>query len=166
MYLASVAGSSVLPTRFSQLGSVALQGWMQLFLCGARAKAPLPLTEQPQVSRKLGPQPALKRSSKPSCLVLWIQGPDLIWRLPVPPHYNALNDIIKRPLAGFHIPLTLEPTVLCRSEGIQPDGDSLMIASRKSGHFLAWDAMYPDTLSYPTSHKPQWSQELLPPLQN
>lgn len=133
--------------------------------CTAGVDAALSVWSQSQ-GRKLGPQPALKRSSIPSCLDLWIQGPDFIWGLPVPPHYNALNDIIKRPLAGFHIPLTLEPTVLCRSEGIQPDRDSLMIASWKSGHFLAWDAMYPDTVSYPTSHKPQWRQELLPPLQN
>ena len=62
-------------------------------------------------------------------------------------HYRhvAVNDILYRTLASVHIPSRLEPSDLNRSNGMRPDGVTMI--PWKNGRLLVWDATCPDTLA-------------------
>ena len=59
------------------------------------------------------------------------------------PHHAAINDIVKTSLTSAGAPSHLEPTTICRLDGKQPDGATVM--PWKSGRVLVWDATCPDT---------------------
>ena len=66
--------------------------------------------------------------------------------------HACLNDIIKDALVAVDIPCTLESHGLCREDGRQPDGISIILWAR--GHCLVWVAMCHDTFARPTSQLP------------
>ena len=64
------------------------------------------------------------------------------------PRHAAINDNVKRSLTSAGVPSHLEPTSICRSDGKQPDGATVM--PWKTGRVLVWDVTCPDT--YAPSH--------------
>ena len=68
--------------------------------------------------------------------------------------HSAINDILKRACASVHVPASLEPTGLFRTDGKRPDGLTLIPWSR--GKCLLWDATCVDTLA--KTHLPLTSQ--------
>ena len=59
--------------------------------------------------------------------------------------HSQVNDIIKRALQSSHIPATLEPTGVSRTDGKRPDG--LTIFPWKKGKLMVWDYTCSDTLA-------------------
>ena len=59
--------------------------------------------------------------------------------------HTALNEIVKCALGSVHIPATLEPPGLLRSDNKRPDGMSLLSWSR--GQSVVWDVTVVDALA-------------------
>ena len=59
--------------------------------------------------------------------------------------HAAVNDIIRRALDSARIPSHLEPLGLYRSDGMRPDGAT--VVPWKYGRVLVWDATCTDTLA-------------------
>jgi hypothetical protein len=59
--------------------------------------------------------------------------------------HNAVNDLIKRALASANVPSMLESSLLCRDDGMRPDG--LTVMPWANGQCLVWDFTCPDTLA-------------------
>ena len=59
--------------------------------------------------------------------------------------HNAVNDLIKRPLASAKVPAMIEPNSLFRDDGKRPDG--LTVLPWANGRCMVWDFTCPDTLA-------------------
>ena len=59
--------------------------------------------------------------------------------------HSAVNDVVARAFARAGIPSVKEPPGLIPGSALRPDGATII--SWASGHCLAWDVTYPDTLA-------------------